>query len=413
MDNTPIVYGFDTGTCSSYESIDFPYTEEPVWLLGRQYSVIHQLDELRDDFRSKIWITYRRGFSAIGGTGPTSDYGWGCMLRCGQMVVAQALILKHLGRDWRWTPRSQDDERELSESELLYFRLLNLFLDKKNSPYSIHQIAQMGASEGKPVGQWFGPNTIAQALKKLSMYDHWNNLAVHVALDNVVIINEIKQLCKAEKRNGQHILSPKGNWKSLLLFIPLRLGLTEINPLYFKSLKAIFKFQQSLGIIGGRPNHALYFIGVVENQLLYLDPHTTQPIVDYEEFTSNPLFDDSSYHQETAARMDISQLDPSIALCFYCHTESDFDNWCSLAYNALIDNEKQPLFEISKERPKNWQQATSFSDNTQSLNSLDYDLIPGASNVITLNHHSKEPFTILEDRIVVGNDSDEEFELLG
>ena len=37
-------------------------------------------------------------FVVIGGTGPTSDSGWGCMLRCGQMMLAQAMIIRHLGK---------------------------------------------------------------------------------------------------------------------------------------------------------------------------------------------------------------------------------------------------------------------------------------------------------------------------
>ena len=33
-----------------------------------------------------------------GGSGYTTDLGWGCMLRCGQMMMAQALINRHLTR---------------------------------------------------------------------------------------------------------------------------------------------------------------------------------------------------------------------------------------------------------------------------------------------------------------------------
>lgn len=46
-----------------------------------------------------------------------------------------------------------------------YLKILSRFEDKRAAAFSIHQIALMGASEGKEVGQWFGPNTIAQVLK--------------------------------------------------------------------------------------------------------------------------------------------------------------------------------------------------------------------------------------------------------
>lgn len=67
----------------------------------------------------------------VGGTGPTTDQGWGCMLRCGQMLLAQALIKRHLGDNWIWKQMSQEPE---------YKRILRMFQDKKNCLYSIHQI---------------------------------------------------------------------------------------------------------------------------------------------------------------------------------------------------------------------------------------------------------------------------------
>ena len=155
------------------------------------------------------------------------------MIRVAQMTLAQALLLNYLGRDWRWIGCSKyfndDEENKIvmdfdsdndlkcealrneeiatirkNEQECLdyaksnqehevYVKILKQFQDKKTSQYSIHQIALMGASEDKPVGTWFGPNTIAQTLRKLSSFDHTNTFTIHVALDNVVIIDEISK----------------------------------------------------------------------------------------------------------------------------------------------------------------------------------------------------------------------------
>lgn len=51
----------------------------------------------------------------------------------------------------------------------------------------------MGVSEGKNIGEWFGPNTVAQVLKKLSVYDKWSELAIHVALDNTIVMDEVRK----------------------------------------------------------------------------------------------------------------------------------------------------------------------------------------------------------------------------
>lgn len=91
------------------------------------------------------------------------------MLRCGQMVLAQALVNVHLGRNWLWEPETKDS---------VYLKILRRFEDMRQAPFSIHQIAQMGASEGKDVGQWFGPNTVAQVLKYIFLNNKKNGFLI-------------------------------------------------------------------------------------------------------------------------------------------------------------------------------------------------------------------------------------------
>nr|DBA25980.1 TPA: hypothetical protein GDO54_010295 [Pyxicephalus adspersus] len=303
---------------------DFPETAEPVWILGKNYSALTEKEEILNDVTSRLWFTYRRNFPPIGGTGPTSDTGWGCMLRCGQMIFAQAVMCRHVGRDWRWNKQKPQGE---------YLSILTAFLDKKDSYYSIHQIAQMGVGEGKYIGQWYGPNTVAQVLRKLAAFDRWSMIAVHIAMDNTVVTEEIRRLCRTESCetgplcNGHAGASDSDiQWKPLVLLIPLRLGLSEINEAYIETLKHCFMLPQSLGVIGGRPNSAYYFIGYVGDELIYLDPHTTQLSV--EPSDSGDIIDESFHCQHPPCRMHVSEIDPSIAVVSDTLAKNSHRNSC-------------------------------------------------------------------------------------
>ncbi|ODN02098.1 Cysteine protease ATG4B [Orchesella cincta] len=348
---------------------DFPTCESPVWIFGRSYSVNYDIEELRRSVSSCMWITYRKNFSSIGGTNLTSDKGWGCMIRAGQMLVAKALLLRHLNQDWHWDSECRDH---------LYLQIVSLLEDTKVAPLSLHQIAQSGASLGKPIGSWLGPNTVAQALKKILSSEYVSlDIALHIAMDSTVVKSEIKKACFTTSGHAlpisvppAYIVStprPDAKWKPLLLVVPLRLGLSDLNEAYVPGIKAAFEIPQNIGIIGGRPNHALYFIGYAANEVLYLDPHTVQPTV----FVSTKLTEvekaaDETYHIHKPGRMSFSAMDPSIAVCFFCKTEADFDAVCSkLGERFLVT--PLPLFEICERRPHDWGSASFVSSSSSSV----------------------------------------------
>uniref|UniRef100_A0A5F5PMD0 Cysteine protease n=1 Tax=Equus caballus TaxID=9796 RepID=A0A5F5PMD0_HORSE len=351
---------------------EFPDTDELVWILGKQHLLKTEKSKLLSDISARLWFTYRRKFSPIGGTGPSSDAGWGCMLRCGQMMLAQALICRHLGRDWNWEKQKEQPKE--------YQRILQCFLDRKDCCYSIHQMAQMGVGEGKSIGEWFGPNTVAQVLKKLALFDEWNSLAVYVSMDNTVVIEDIKKMCcilplsadtAGESPPSSLNASNRSKstsagwpaWKPLLLIVPLRLGINQINPVYVDAFKECFKMPQSLGALGGKPNNAYYFIGFLGDELIFLDPHTTQTFVDTEE---NGTVDDQTFHcLQSPQRMNILNLDPSVAL--------------------EILKENLRMFELVQKHPSHWPPfippakpevtttGAEFIDSTEQLEEFDLE----------------------------------------
>ncbi|TRY67417.1 hypothetical protein TCAL_04381 [Tigriopus californicus] len=365
----------------------FPVTESPIWILGQDYvnsGSAPDVGLLRRRLSSLLWFSYRSGFPEIASSGFTSDRGWGCMLRCGQMMLAEALIRLHLGSKWRWEVDTTDEQ---------YLDILKLFQDLPSAPYGIHKIALMGEStERKPIGTWFGPNTVAQVLKKLAAFDQKDHMKLHIALDNMVVIDEIKALAQS----GSEAL-----WNPLTLVIPLRLGLTEVNPVYFQDLKETFELPQCIGVMGGRPNHALYFIGYADDEVLCLDPHQTQVSGSVgTKSNEDEVTLDSSYHQRKVSRLAIDQLDPSLALCFFCSSETEFDDLCQGIRQRLIHCRSTPLFELCRQRPAALRTATALEAST------------------TFKFHSRDNSTPEASRDVGsptssdGSDEEEDFEIL-
>ncbi|VDN17134.1 unnamed protein product [Gongylonema pulchrum] len=185
------------------------------------------------------------------------------------------------------------------------------------------------------------------------------------------------------------------SWRPLLIIIPLRLGLTTFNQCYHPAIeayfqmpqctgiiggrpnhalyfvgitddKAYFQMPQCTGIIGGRPNHALYFVGITDNKLLYLDPHFCQNFVDLgrteagkgdgddEDYDEESVFDDNTYHCPYILSMPYEKVDPSLALSFICPTEKDYNDLIEQLQTRLLPASKPPLFELLETRPKNF-----------------------------------------------------------
>ncbi|CAF5130540.1 unnamed protein product [Rotaria magnacalcarata] len=143
------------------------------------------LHRLVSSILTKIFFQTSIILHSGGPSGPTKDTGWGCMMRCGQMMLAEGYVRFFLpaGRYFRWHPQLVDTT---------YWDILNMFIDKRHSSYSIQQIVQMGNSEGKEIGQWFGPNTIAQVLRRIASNEFERPINVHVAMDNTLVLDEIR-----------------------------------------------------------------------------------------------------------------------------------------------------------------------------------------------------------------------------
>ncbi|XP_072973282.1 cysteine protease ATG4B-like isoform X1 [Typha angustifolia] len=332
-----------------------------IWLLGKCYRFSpeesssggdpsNSYAEFLEDFSSRIWITYRKGFNAIGDSKFTSDVNWGCMIRSSQMIVAQALLFHHLGRSWRKPLEKPYDPK--------YIEILHLFGDSEACAFSIHNLIHTGKGYGLAVGSWLGPYAMCRTWETLirtnrDQVDQDKGeevlpMVLYVVSGDedgerggapVVCLDVASRLCS-------NFSKVQSGWAPILLLVPLVLGLDKVNPRYIPFLKETFTFPQSLGILGGKPGASTYIVGIHDDKALYLDPHEVQLAVDIKQ--DNLEADTSSYHCSIVRHLPLDQIDPSLAIGFYCHDKGDFEDFCTRASELGEKANGAPLFTVAQ-----------------------------------------------------------------
>ncbi|NXT98345.1 ATG4C protease, partial [Buphagus erythrorhynchus] len=354
------------------------------------------VEEFRRDFISRIWLTYREEFPQIKGSALTTDCGWGCTLRTGQMLLAQGLMLHFLGRAWVWPealdmdscdseswtsstvrrltasleasltaerdpkvlpqrgPTGRDWHGSDMRSEVYHRKIISWFGDSPLAAFGLHQLIEYGKKSGKMAGDWYGPAVVAHILRKAveeARDPELQGVTVYVAQDCTVYSSDVID------RQCSFLDSGKAGTKAVIILVPVRLGGERTNTDYLEFVKGILSLEYCVGIIGGKPKQSYYFAGFQDDSLIYMDPHYCQSFVD----VSIKDFPLESFHCPSPKKMSFKKMDPSCTIGFYCRTVQDFEKASEEITKMLKSSskEKYPLFTFVEGHSRDYDFASS------------------------------------------------------
>ena len=331
-------------------------------------------DKFMKKFNKLIYFCYRKNMHPINtrlNISITRDSGWGCMLRCGQMIMSKA-IYKYLKAEKYTT------EKAITETIKLFLdipydtkNIPNFFtyIMKKNpyintqmailAPFGLHMNCALGKIYNKYAGEWFSDVNICQNYRDLNNYLN--------IIPNLKIFSFISQLEMAEVMEECFSLIDNNNKennttidtnqiitfnnkkyvmkKSGLIFVSMRLGINKVGLEYYSSIINLFKCKECMGIIGGETNLAHYFIGYNDKgNLLYLDPHITRDAIF--ELNINNIMND--YLTKNLLQISMSDMSTALSVGFLFRNKNEFEDLTKFLDNYCKD--EFACFGYSKEK---------------------------------------------------------------
>eukprot|EP00043_Microstomoeca_roanoka_P028704 m.19072 g.19072 ORF g.19072 m.19072 type:complete len:429 (-) comp8612_c1_seq1:82-1368(-) len=297
-------------------------------ILGQEFDATLDPQAVKARVQQIIWLTYRKDFDPIHGDAHlTSDTGWGCTYRSGQMLLAQALL--KITQATLKVPAMEGIRGRTWQAERSRLSVLARFQDVRNevARFSIQNMAENAFIFRKTPGQWISPSEVALILRRLNPVEE--DLRIKVANDALI--------------RTRHIVG-EDEWRPTLVFVPLRLGMETLDSTFFKAFTAFFSWPWCTGAIGGKPGSAFYYIGIdhQRDRILYLDPHTTKSPLDLRVQAS-----EKTCVCERPKSMSLSKSCSSICLGLMFTTQADVADFVQ-----RFNSEKEtavwtdPLFEV-------------------------------------------------------------------
>ena len=374
----------------NFNKIFNPYNYSSVHFLYKiiNPSVEKGMDSYKKNINKILLMTYRskyrRQINAKNKYEYNSDCGWGCMIRSSQMIFARMLykIFKHIYKNQYNSetiiisiiPYFMDDFLSISEikdSDYIilgfdsYIEKLNQYLKEKieknqykefhikaiDPPFSIQKICIIGEIFGRTCGEWFSDfelpkiyeiiNSAFNIIPNLSIMHFNSNIEISTVLGNC-FEKEIEDKDPNIFINNCYINNKKEKYKFKkmgAIFVSVRLGVSNISPEYFPSIKRLFDCKQFLGFIGGKVDSASYFFGYCDDNLLYLDPHINQAC---ESFLDEKSKD--TYMNKTIYELNFNSLQCAFTIGFLFRTLYEFTQL--LDFFKKFNNDKNRFFHI-------------------------------------------------------------------